>query len=102
MSGKTGLGLKSVTNLKRDPKSLDTKPNELEKKTELKQTVINEDKIDNTVKKIHSVTTKLTRLSLDVSSEVYDKIKRKQLDKGFKTTREYLLELIENDLNPKD
>ena len=102
MSGKTGLGLKSVTNLTSASKSLDTKPNELEKKTELKQTVINEDKIDNTVKKIHSVTTKLTRLSLDVSPEVYDKIKRKQLDKGFKTTREYLLELIENDLNSKD
>ena len=91
-----------MTNLSSASKSLDTKPNELEKKTELKQTVINEDKIDNTVKKIHSVTTKLTRLSLDVSPEVYDKIKRKQLDKGFKTTREYLLELIENDLNSKD
>lgn len=102
MSGKTGLGLKSVTNLTRDPKVLDKKTNELVKKIDLKQTVINEETIDNTVKKIHSSNTKLTRLSLDVSAEVYDKIKRKQLDTGIKTTREYLLKLIENDLKSED
>lgn len=102
MSVKTSLGLKSVTNLTRDPKTLEKKTNELVKKTVLKQTVINEDTIDSTVKKIHSGASKLTRLSLDVSSQVYNKIKRKQLDTGIKTTREYLLRLIENDLDSED
>lgn len=40
----------------------------------------------------------LTRLSLDVSQEVYKQIKIRQIDLGYKTTRDYLLSLIESDL----
>lgn len=84
---KKGLGLKTTTNIS---------TLELAKKKDLKSSVINNEMVDKTVQQIHSI--KMTRLSLDVSPELYDAIKRKQLDKKFKTTRDYILSLIEKDL----
>lgn len=86
---KKGLGLKGTTNIATP---------ELAKKEELKTTVINDEIVEKTVQQIHSTTTKMIRLSLDVTPDMYDKIKRKQLDKKKKTTREYLLDLIETDI----
>lgn len=40
----------------------------------------------------------LVRLSLDVHQTMYKQVKMRQLTLGYKTTREYLLSLIEQDL----
>jgi hypothetical protein len=91
MELKKGLGLKGTTNI-------NLVPSELAKKEFLKVSAVNDDIVEKAVQNMHSVTAKLTRLSLDVSPEMYDSIKRKQLDKRFKTTRDYLLDLIKKDL----
>lgn len=88
---KKGLGLKETTNLS-------LIPTELAKKETLKISAVNDDIIDKVVQNMHNASAKLTRLSLDVTAEMYDSIKRKQLDKRFKTTRDYLLDLIKKDL----
>jgi rRNA maturation endonuclease Nob1 len=89
---KNGLGLKGTTNL-----SLAS--SELAKKELLKISAVNNEAVEKVVQNIHSTGSKLTRLSLDVTAEMYDSIKRKQLDKKFKTTRDYLTDLVEKDIN---
>ncbi|MCU0469361.1 MAG: hypothetical protein MUF58_12240 [Arcicella sp.] len=86
---KKGLGLKGTTNLATP---------ELAKKESLKSTVPNDEIVEKTVQQIHNSSSKMVRLSFDVTPEMYDKIKRKQLDKGLKTTRQYLLDLVETDI----
>jgi hypothetical protein len=52
--------------------------------------------ITESVERIHSKET--VRLSLDVSPELYKDLKSHHFKKGFRTTRAYLLSLIEKDL----
>jgi hypothetical protein len=54
--------------------------------------------VEKAVQRIHSNSGKVTRLSLDVSAELYPALKMRQIQKGFKTTRAYLLALVEADL----
>jgi hypothetical protein len=82
---KSGLGLRSVSNL-------------LPKKVVLKESEIDIKTTDKVVQKIHSTQGKQTRLSIDLPEEMYTPLKVRQLTKGFKTTRDYILDLIEKDL----
>lgn len=82
---KSNLGLRSVSNL-------------LPKKIELKNSEVDIKTTDRVVQKIHSTQGKLTRLSIDLPEEMYKPLKVRQLTKGFRTTRDYVLDLIENDL----
>ncbi|MFY7829141.1 MAG: hypothetical protein ACOVQ4_18575 [Flectobacillus sp.] len=82
---KSNIGLRNVSNL-------------LPKKVELKTTEIDVKTTDKVVQKIHSTQGKQTRLSVDVPEELYQPIKIRQLTKGYKTTREYILDLINKDL----
>lgn len=82
---KNNLGLRSVSNL-------------LPKKVELKQSEVDVKTTDKVVQKIHSTQGKLTRLSIDLPEEMYTPLKVRQLTKGFKTTRDYILDLINSDL----
>lgn len=69
-------------------------------KKEIKVEVVEVEKTDKAVQAIHSGKGKVVRLSLDVEEEMYKELKIHQIRKGFKTTREYLLHLIANDINP--
>lgn len=89
MAEKKGLGLMGTTNITSKG---------LPPKEKVKSSTIDVDTINETAKSIHKSNTKMVRLSLDVSPEMYDKIKRKQLDKGIKTTREYLVQLVTQDI----
>ena len=82
---KNNLGLRSVSNL-------------LPKKVELKESEVDVKTTDKVVQKIHSTQGKLTRLSIYLPEELYTPLKVRQLTKGFKTTRDYILDLINNDL----
>jgi hypothetical protein len=82
---KSNLGLRSVSNL-------------LPKKVALKESEVDVKTTDKVVQKIHSTQGKLTRLSIDLPEELYTPLKVRQLTKGFKTTRDYILDLINNDL----
>lgn len=53
--------------------------------------------INESVEKIHSKD--MVRLSLDVPPELYKDLKSHHFKKGYRTTRAYLLALIERDLN---
>lgn len=53
--------------------------------------------ISESVEKIH--TKDMVRLSLDVPPELYKDLKSHHFKKGYRTTRAYLLALIERDLN---
>lgn len=79
------LGLRNVSNL-------------LPKKVALKESEVDVKTTDKVVQKIHSTQGKLTRLSIDLPEEMYTPLKVRQLTKGFKTTRDYILDLIEKDL----
>ena len=57
------------------------------------------DRTEKAVQSIHSTKGKVTRLSLDVPDELYKELKIRQINKGFKTTREYLLDLIHKDMD---
>lgn len=54
--------------------------------------------IEKAVQHLHSGRGKVIRLSLDVSEAMYSDLKIRQVRKGFKKTRDYLLDLIEKDL----
>lgn len=54
--------------------------------------------ITESVERIHSKEN--VRLSLDVPPDMYKDLKSHHFKKGFRTTRAYLLSLIEKDLNP--
>jgi hypothetical protein len=53
--------------------------------------------INGSIEKIHSKD--MVRLSLDVPPELYKDLKSHHFKKGYRTTRAYLLALIERDLN---
>lgn len=89
MADKKGLGLLGTTNITRKP---------LATKGKIKSSDVDTIAVEQITKSIHNEKSKMVRLSLDVSPEMYDKIKRKQLDMGIKTTREYLLKLLTQDI----
>ena len=82
---KSATGLKNVINL---PK----------KEGELKKSEIDIKEAEKAVQHLHSTQGKVTRLSIDVPETWFVPIKNKQYKKGFKTTRDYVLSLIEKDL----
>lgn len=86
---KKDFGLKGTTNTANPKPAL---------KQELESNIINDETVENIVQKVHSSTSKLIRLSLDVTPEMYDAIKRKQIDKKYKTTRDYIISLITTDV----
>ncbi len=82
---KQSLGLKGSINLP--------------KKMELVSKEIDEKDTDKIVNKIHNSSGKAVRLSIDCPEELYKSIKISQINKGFKTTKDYILSLIERDLS---
>ena len=83
---KTNLGLRGVSNL-------------LPPKRDFKESEVDIKATDKVVQKIHSTQGKLVRLSIDLPEEMYQPLKIRQLQKGFMTTREYILSLIQDDFN---
>jgi len=57
------------------------------------------DRTEKAVQSIHSTKGKVTRISLDVPNELYPELKMRQIKRGFKTTRDYLLDLVNKDIN---
>ncbi len=71
-------------------------------KKEIRTEPVEVEKTEKAVQAIHSGKGKVVRLSLDVDEELYKQLKIHQIRRGFKTTREYLLHLINDDIkNPE-
>ena len=64
-----------------------------------KSKTIEINKTEKAVQNLHSTKGKVVRISLDVPEELYPELKIRQIKRGFKTTREYLLDLINKDIN---
>lgn len=68
---------------------------QLPKKQAIKQSVVAD--VSPSVERLHSK--EVVRLSLDVPTDLYEELKSHHFKKGYRTTRAYLLALIERDLS---
>jgi hypothetical protein len=89
MAKENQFGIKEVVNM---PKKRNLKGSAIIEPLEIEQATR---KIENGDKQ------KILRLSIDIEESTYQKLKIRQFTKGFKTTREYVLDLVHNDLMPE-